>query len=623
MSYRRSDSKVFTGRILDRLVATFGDRNVFRDIEDIPFGKDFREVLAEAVEGCHVMLVMIGPTWTSVTNNNGEKRLFDPGDFVRFEVGHGLKRADMPVIPVLVMNANMPSPDDLPDDLKELSYRNAIVVRDDPDFPTDMARLTGQLRRVRPMETIVRWALAAVPVAALIVVLAAFLPGWIRSTLARPANPSVNTIQFITATPGTSIEQTTDQPVPDMGTSGKVDKGFTLYNQADQNSLIVQLVRPGEQLTVIAKNDPGTWLQVQLGSGVQGWISAEDFHSSVVIARTAVPVAVGKGFGARTDAWQVYFTSPSENPNPQTEMGIDARLGAAISQAEDSLDIAAFQFDNKILTQMVLDAIENGISVRIVTDDDYGLGDPENNFNQFEIAGAEIVTDQRSGLMHDNFLIIDGKTVWTGSWSYTEKGTYQNNDNALVFEAPEVVALYQHEFNQMFEEKQFGPRSPSSPKNEVVAAGIPAAVYFSPHDDVQPVLKDLFNKAQTSIKFLAFSFTDDDYSNTLQQVINRGIPVDGIFETSGSDNSVSEFKTLFCAGAKVRTDGNRFLLHHKVVVIDEKIVITGSTNFTLNGLRENNENTIIIQDTALAKVYLEEFKRLWSETKEPTGIQCK
>lgn len=141
ISYRRADSKYVVDRIRERLVAAFGPEAVFRDIESIPLGTDFRSVLNKETTGCSIMLVVIGPQWAGITDSQGNKRLLNPNDFTRIEVETGLQGKDILVIPVLVMNAVMPAAQDLPESLCELLYRNAISVRNDPDFDNDMQRL--------------------------------------------------------------------------------------------------------------------------------------------------------------------------------------------------------------------------------------------------------------------------------------------------------------------------------------------------------------------------------------------------------------------------------------------------------------------------------------------------
>ena len=148
ISYRRADSKYVVDRIRDRLIAAYGEDAVFRDIESIPLGLNFSDVLDEATSTCNVMLVVIGPQWTTITDAQGNKRLFDPADFTRIEVETGLSHSEILVIPVLVMNAMMPASKDIPESLGNLLFRNAIGVRNDPDFNQDMQRLIDGINRV-------------------------------------------------------------------------------------------------------------------------------------------------------------------------------------------------------------------------------------------------------------------------------------------------------------------------------------------------------------------------------------------------------------------------------------------------------------------------------------------
>lgn len=113
MSYRRGDSADVSGRIYDRLAEHFGAEAVFKDVDDIPFGVDFKTYLNDMVSECAVELVVIGPRWLDISNERGERRLDDPTDFVRIEVEAALKR-DIPVVPLLVSGAFM---------FKEHAYR--------------------------------------------------------------------------------------------------------------------------------------------------------------------------------------------------------------------------------------------------------------------------------------------------------------------------------------------------------------------------------------------------------------------------------------------------------------------------------------------------------------------
>jgi hypothetical protein len=145
ISYRRDDSLDTTGRIYDRLSREFGDGAVFRDLDSIPFGLDFREHIDRRLANCDVCIVVIGPRWLVVTDQNGQRRLDDPADHVRIEIETALRR-NIRVVPILVGGASIPHPRELPETLQPLSYRAGTQIRPDPDFHRDIDRLMAGLR---------------------------------------------------------------------------------------------------------------------------------------------------------------------------------------------------------------------------------------------------------------------------------------------------------------------------------------------------------------------------------------------------------------------------------------------------------------------------------------------
>jgi hypothetical protein len=140
ISYRREDSRHQAGRLYDHLVGQFGKEHVFKDVDSIPLGSDFRQILTEQVAASDVFLAVIGDAWHSMAGKDGLRRLDDPGDFVRIEIEAALG-CNIPVIPVFVGNSPVPQAEQLPESLRELSFRNGLPVRPDPDFHHDMDRL--------------------------------------------------------------------------------------------------------------------------------------------------------------------------------------------------------------------------------------------------------------------------------------------------------------------------------------------------------------------------------------------------------------------------------------------------------------------------------------------------
>ncbi|MBZ0278208.1 MAG: SUMF1/EgtB/PvdO family nonheme iron enzyme [Anaerolineae bacterium] len=156
ISYRRDDTRAISGRIYDRLAEAFGKENIFKDVDKIPPGSSFAEVLENELKKCNILLIIIGQKWVNITDAEGKKRLDNPEDFVRIEVERGLSRPDLLVIPVLVDEAGVPNPADLPDSLGKIASLQVVQVRHDPDFHRDMNRLIDFLKVIREREEVVQ-----------------------------------------------------------------------------------------------------------------------------------------------------------------------------------------------------------------------------------------------------------------------------------------------------------------------------------------------------------------------------------------------------------------------------------------------------------------------------------
>ena len=155
ISYRRDDTEGQAGRLFQDLSATFGSETVFMDVSGIEPGIDFRRAIEKQTESCGVLLALIGRNWLTITNPDGKRRLDDSNDVVRFETASALRR-DIPVIPVLVQGARMPRPEELPDDLKDLAFRNSVEIthaRWDSDMQLLIKALQPHVQRAVPAQT--------------------------------------------------------------------------------------------------------------------------------------------------------------------------------------------------------------------------------------------------------------------------------------------------------------------------------------------------------------------------------------------------------------------------------------------------------------------------------------
>jgi phosphatidylserine/phosphatidylglycerophosphate/cardiolipin synthase-like enzyme len=253
--------------------------------------------------------------------------------------------------------------------------------------------------------------------------------------------------------------------------------------------------------------------------------------------------------------------------------------------------------------------------VRVVAESDYldemamqGLID----------AGIEVLGDRREGLMHNKFMVIDRDEVWTGSMNFTVNGAYRNNNNLIRVRSSRLAEDYETEFNEMFQDDQFGPSSPSNtPFPDVTINGTQVEVYFSPDDGTAGRILELLRNANQSIRFLAYSFTADDLSSAIIERANAGVSVSGVMEASQVESNIgTEFDRFRSNGLDVRLDGNPANMHDKVMIIDDQIVITGSYNFSASAEHRNDENTLIIHSPEIAQEYLAEFGRIFDQAQK-------
>jgi phosphatidylserine/phosphatidylglycerophosphate/cardiolipin synthase-like enzyme len=340
--------------------------------------------------------------------------------------------------------------------------------------------------------------------------------------------------------------------------------------------------------------------------------------------------------------WQVYFVNPIRVRQAEEEAyganglpaellhgSITEKLIQHIDAAQVTIHIASFETDLVDVAKALIRAKERGVDVRWITDDEYGIAkDRDPGHGQFKLlkeAGIEIKDDARGGLMHDKFWLFDGKTTWTGSTNVTVSGMFEQNNNVIVIESPELTAIYERQWADMWSGK-FNAKSPSTvDQQKLTLEGTNIQVLFSPEDKAAQKLVPYIQSAKKSIYFLAFTYTQPQLGAAMLERAKNGVRVSGVFEKTGSDTEYSQMPPLFCAKAPVRQDGNFAFMHHKVIVIDERFVVTGSLNFTDNASETNNENVIILDNPEIARLYIEEFQRVWvvATDPDPAKTKCK
>jgi phosphatidylserine/phosphatidylglycerophosphate/cardiolipin synthase-like enzyme len=343
-----------------------------------------------------------------------------------------------------------------------------------------------------------------------------------------------------------------------------------------------------------------------------GNVAAPDVSQTVTPGIEMIPIDLESGYGVRGQWFELYFTNPSSPLAPQGTGGVEGPIVEAIDAARLSVDMAAYSLTLNSVRTALIRAHDRGVTVRIVMEsDNMDRSDPQMLIQ----AGIPIVGDNLKGLMHNKFMVTDKSEVWLGSMNFTDSGTYEDNNNFMRIRSIKVAEDYVTEFEEMFTSKLFGPYIvPQTPNPTVTINGTRVDIYFSPDDGVLNALVPVLNSAQKSIYFLAYSFTTNKLGDIVRAKAQAGLTVEGVMdEEQIKSNQGTEFDAFRQAGLDVRIDGNAGLMHHKVFIIDEKIVVFGSYNFSRNAETQNDENLIIVHNADIAQQFMQEFQRVWTQ----------
>lgn len=333
----------------------------------------------------------------------------------------------------------------------------------------------------------------------------------------------------------------------------------------------------------------------------------------LLVTPTPPPAAAG-------DWYQLFFTTPRYPDDEAYHYGgPNEPLAGLINMAQKSVDMAAYQLDLPDVTQALIAARQRGATVRVVTDIDMLNDDQENPpFKQLRRAGIPVRGGNPNAIMHNKFVVVDEAVVWTGSWNFTLNDTYRYDNNSILIRSSRLARNYTATFEKMFQDGQFGPqREAGGVTHALTVQGVTLENYFAPEDKPIAHIAARLEKAQTSIDFMAYAFTDDDLGQILRDRARAGVKVRGVFEKSGSETPYSEYAVLKKAGLDVWQDGNPYLMHHKVFILDGQTVILGSFNFSRNANESNDENLLIVDDAGLAQAFAAEFERVLAQAQNP------
>jgi len=313
----------------------------------------------------------------------------------------------------------------------------------------------------------------------------------------------------------------------------------------------------------------------------------------------------------QTQSISVYFTIPEYSKNKNSE--IIVALKNFLNNAQKSIYGALYDLDYDPIAEILVHKFQMGVDVKLVVERD---NSDKECLLKCKRAGIPIVDDDNSALMHNKFFVVDGSSVWTGSTNMTYNCLFLNNNNSLLIHSPQLAENYRNEFQEMFINHRYGMKSPRNTKyiESVVNNDVLIVNMFAPEDGVEErIVREIENTHQ-SVRFLAFSFTSERIADSLIKAQNRGVLIQGVFEKRNAGNIASKDEVLKRANMDIRWDGNPKTMHHKVMIFDEQVVLTGSYNFTEGAEKRNDENVIIIDNSEMAREYTNEFYRVFEKS---------
>jgi len=263
-----------------------------------------------------------------------------------------------------------------------------------------------------------------------------------------------------------------------------------------------------------------------------------------------------------------------------------------VNLIESSDKIRCSFYDLKL--ERVIEALK-GKSYKLVVD--------QKNIGKLE--GLKYITNEgERQLMHNKFCVFDDEIVLTGSMNPTERGAYYNDNNLVVFYSKEIADIFNDEFNELYGGEFGWGESVMYPY--ISLNGIKINVHFCPEDFCENTVIELIENA-SEIRFMTFSFTADKIGDKLLEKED----VKGVFEKSQASQEWSEYHKLKDK-FDVRLDTSGYNMHHKVFILDQKIVVFGSYNPTKNGNLYNDETMIVVYSEEFANRFLEEYYRVIS-----------
>lgn len=300
-----------------------------------------------------------------------------------------------------------------------------------------------------------------------------------------------------------------------------------------------------------------------------------------------------------------------------------------INAARYSIDFAIYGIDKQPeITKALINAQNRGVKIRWVFDTDktgqtiYAetliLKNTLRNYKRdIDLSSSSSAQYIKDAIMHNKFFIFDNQKVWTGSAniSHTDLSGF-NANSAILINSCAVAEVYKQEFEQMYDGK-FHQMKTSFERNKLKLGPSKISVHFSPQDNtITKQIIPLINNSTKYVYIPVFVITHKDFNTALINASQRGVDVKIIVDATSAGSKYSSVKYLRDNNIKVKTENRAGKMHMKSIIIDDRYCVLGSMNFTKSGESYNDENILIIENTALAEAFKERFLSFWSQIPE-------
>ena len=293
-----------------------------------------------------------------------------------------------------------------------------------------------------------------------------------------------------------------------------------------------------------------------------------------------------------------------------------------INKAQNSIDLAVYGMN---IVPAVYEALYNarnrGVVIRMVYDKSSSDKDYYTETEQFlkliHQYKSDFIADKpgyTNKLMHNKFVIFDNETVFTGSMNLSYSGlSGYNSDAVVIINSKDIAKLYAAEFEQMLSGKFHELKTkPDLPYNFNLN-GSKISVYFSPYDKTSEKIIQIIDGAKFYIYVPAYLITHEKITSALIRAKNRNVDVKIIIDANSTTTRNTKYLVLRENKIPVKTENYAGKLHSKSMIIDDKYIILGSMNFSNSGENKNDENTLVIENSELAKSYRKFFTYLWAK----------